>query len=413
MASSPHDLDVQLHQNGDYWLARWRDSSGKRKSRSLGKRKDAGGDVSERKAKRDCSKIQTDLTLEPGRRDAGGNATLGWWCDRYIATRTDIGPKTRLIHLDTIGYLRRYFDDDKRLDRITKSDATDWRVWMTKQPRRQPKEDEDPDTIPRMSETTVCKHVRTCKTIINHAIEEGHVGVNVFSHLKGKAPKLRRSKLQLTPEDIQRLVDAAPSPAWRALIGLCAWAGLRRGEAMRLRWSDIKWDRRRLEVRLPERVGEGTKLAERDVLLERRLEQLLLEVHQQAQPGTELVAPVPFNNLHRNMVAIVERAGLPKWQKPYHALRGWRASTWRKKYPEPIVDAWLGHSMEVARDHYVAVPESYYQDASDEDDPRDAEIAILRKRLRRVIALARAAQNDSELAQTGAQKSPGRAGANS
>jgi integrase len=43
----------------------------------------------------------------------------------------------------------------------------------------------------------------------------------------------------LTPEQVQRLIDATTPPAWRLLLALPAMAGLRVGECRALEWSDI------------------------------------------------------------------------------------------------------------------------------------------------------------------------------
>lgn len=391
---SQRDTGVQLQSNGDYWKAVWYDTNGKRKGRSLGSKTE----LSERKANRECSKIASELALEPARRDAGGNMTLAAWCKRYLELRTDLTDSTRRLHETTIAYLLAFFDGgERRLDRITRSDAADWRVWITQKLDRAPRikaggKPETADQVANAIESTTCKHVRTVKTIVKHAMAEGHVGVNVFDHLVGTPPEADSEAPGLSESDVQRIIDAAPSPAWRALIGLCAWAGLRRGEALRLTWADIQWERSRIIVRTVS-GRTTTKQRRREVLLEKRLERLLLDVHDQAAPGVDRVTDgISDNNLLRDMKGMIARAGFSVWAKPFHGLRRWRASTWRGDYPEHVVDSWLGHSMQVARKHYVQVADHYYHQGPSEAEQLRDENALLRRRLRRVLKLARGAK---------------------
>jgi len=44
-------------------------------------------------------------------------------------------------------------------------------------------------------------------------------------------------------EELDKLLDACHNVGWKMLIALCRIAGLRRGEALRLLWSDINWEK--------------------------------------------------------------------------------------------------------------------------------------------------------------------------
>lgn len=62
-------------------------------------------------------------------------------------------------------------------------------------------------------------------------------------------PRIDRQEMNmLTRDQVQTLLDAAATPKMRALYAVAATAGLRRGEMVALRWSDIDFERRQLSV---------------------------------------------------------------------------------------------------------------------------------------------------------------------
>lgn len=339
---------VTLNSNGDYWQASWINASGRRVRKSIG----AKSKMTRRRAERRCRELEAQHIATPAAREAGQAPSLAAWCARYLEIRTDLAESTVTLHKETIAYLERYFDPNRRLDRFTRTDATNWRAWMGANKARAG----EPEP-PGLAEATVCRHVRTAKVIVNAAVTEDRLVHNVFDRLKGTAPKPAKDWRQLTADDLAKLVDAANGPDWRRLIALCAYAGLRRGEALALTWGDIDWSGNRITIRA--RGGQvTTKQKQRHTLLEPVLERILLE--QEPGGAGERIVNVSANNLHVRMLATITRAGFTPWDKPFHTLRKNRATTWRAIYPEHVVDTWLGHSLDVARDHYTAVPDSYY-----------------------------------------------------
>ena len=55
---------------------------------------------------------------------------LGEFIDAYLASRTDIKPRTRINLLQVRGNLVTRFGVDKPLADITPGDADEWRLWM-------------------------------------------------------------------------------------------------------------------------------------------------------------------------------------------------------------------------------------------------------------------------------------------
>ena len=123
---------------------------------------------------------------------------------------------------------------------------------------------------------------------------------NPFEYVR--RPKVKRTaKSFWTPEEINRILAAAPSIEYRKFWALMAFAGLRYFEARDLRWKDI--DNGKITL-----MGKGDKLA--TVPLSERLKN---EIGTQGSPDATIVAPGTFatnTSSIRALRAAVIAAGL-------------------------------------------------------------------------------------------------------
>jgi integrase len=156
-------------------------------------------------------------------------------------------------------------------------------------------------------------------------------------------PRVRRAEVQpLTVEEAARLLDAVRDDRLFALYAVALGVGLRRGEALGLRWSDIDFenDTLRVSVSLQRLDGElqltdpKTARSKRTIPLPACVE--ALTEHRQRQKQEEVVAPVwlndwnlvftttigtpldPQNVLHQ-FQAVCQRIGVPRPR--FHDLR--------------------------------------------------------------------------------------------
>jgi len=139
-----------------------------------------------------------------------------------------------------------------------------------------------------------------------------------------------------------------------ALIALCRLAGLRRGEALNLTWSDVDWQNHRLTI-IAQKTGR-----QRVVPIEPKLYQLLLDAFEQAKEHEQKVCPISRHSLWRNFQNIRKRAELPRWKDAFKVMRKNCATDWALRYPQYAVSAWLGHGIEVSAKHYLQIPEELY-----------------------------------------------------
>jgi len=89
----------------------------------------------------------------------------------------------------------------------------------------------------------VCLHVRNAKTIFNHAVRDDLILLNPFGRLKSTAAEPDKDWKYVRLEELDKLLDACQNVGWKMLIALCRLAGLRRGGALQLLWSDINWEK--------------------------------------------------------------------------------------------------------------------------------------------------------------------------
>lgn len=352
--------DVKLKSNGDYWQAYWQTPTGRR-VRSLGPK----SGLSRRQANVKCR----DLALELARDTALGRdrsaPRLSEWIATYTKLRTDVSPGTRELIGYAGRYLLGYFEADPPINRISRSDAADWRRALASGELSL----DNANHCDPPGEATVCKHVRTVKKMFAEAEAQDWVAFNPFGRLKGNPPKPVREWPQITAAETTAILDACPDAAWRALFALCRYAGLRRGEALRLRWADIRWDRNQIVVNADVK-RQTTKHRLRVVPIEPKrcpsgLTAILQECREAAAEGAVLVCAGIRDhrkwNLDGAARAIIAAAGVPPYAKPFHTLRKCLETEWAAHYPQHVVSEWLGHSIEVSAAHYLRVPAELYE----------------------------------------------------
>lgn len=241
-----------------------------------------------------------------------------------------------------------FFGGSTRIDRISRAMTADWRAAMASGRLVLNQKGK------KNKEASVCIHVRNANTAFNSAVREDLIMLNPFDRLKGTASEPDKDWKYVEIEELDKLLDACSSVGWKMLIALCRLAGLRRGEAMELTWSDIDWDKHRLII-IAEKTGRR-----RVTPIEPKLYQLLLAAFDQAEDGQDRVCAISRRCLWRNFQAIRRRAGLPRRKDAFKIMRKNCETDWAQRYPQYAVSAWLGHGIEVSAKHYLQVPEELY-----------------------------------------------------
>jgi len=160
----------------------------------------------------------------------------------------------------------------------------------------------------------------------------------VFVYEPRKLPRV------LSPEEVLRLLEAAPGPKHKAALSVAYGAGLRAMEVVALKVCDI--DSKRMILRVEQ--GKGGK--DRHAMLSPTLLELLRDwwriAHPQVWmfPGRDRVNPMTTRQLNRACHMAAELAGLPNWVSPHTLRHCFGTHLLEQKYDIRVIQFLLGHS---------------------------------------------------------------------
>jgi site-specific recombinase XerD len=158
-------------------------------------------------------------------------------------------------------------------------------------------------------------------------------------HYSRKLPRV------LSPE-VGRLLEAAPGPGlkYKAALSIAYGAGLRAGEVVMLRVSDI--DSKRMLIRVE--LGKGGK--DRHAMLSPQLLELLrawwLQCRSQGWlfPGQDPVRPLTARQLNRVCHMAAETAGLGTWVSPHTLRHSFATHLLESAIDVRVIQVLLGHA---------------------------------------------------------------------
>jgi integrase len=319
------------------------------------------------------------------------SATIGTLVERYIAERKDdLKPESTRKLRQTETKLLAFFDKDKSLRKITTEDATAWRRSLKDL---------------GLSEAAIRTHCGNVKTMLGEAKRRKVIDTNPFDTLKS-GPTPSKYTRYITPDEIQRVIDACPDAEWRLLFGLARYAGLRiPSESHRLTWADVDFERARLTVHSPKTERwEGHD--QRVVPITPKLMTLLRERFETMPEGeTPLVTIGGKGAVIRRVRRIWAKASVEPWARLWQTLRSSCEKEWAMTFPQFAVSRWIGHSITISGKHYAnAVPDELFERAAKTPRPARSARRSGRRRMgpetsrnREMTRIARSAELRSQL----------------
>ncbi len=328
---------VRLKKNGNYWQAYWT-LEGERAARSLGNRKK----VSKSQAEQIVLKLQRNMDNNFGSQVDFPLLQVGQLYDWISEMKPDVTKSTRETYRYTVDTLVTEFGPSKVARDITPLDAARWSTSLGK----------------KYAYNSIRAHVRRVKSIWNTGIKAGIFPSCPFAELVGRHRADKSIPYDLPdPKDVEAIIERACDLGKFQLartLGLAYYTGLRRCEIPTVTPGIID-DDGKIHLNSPKTGPREVKIEQGLVDIARR--GALISV---VRPDTPFVRR-PIKNIHLEIRKIGQPIGIKEWPKPLQALRRLRAIAWREKYPGWIVDQWMGHSMEVARENYLEVPSRYYE----------------------------------------------------
>ena len=171
-----------------------------------------------------------------------------------------------------------------------------------------------------------------CRSALEKAVQEGLIRINPAIGCKLPPKKSREMKV-LTQSEVIRFLNRAKEEGYYELFLLELGTGMRRGEILALKWSDINFTTGELRIERQVNVFNGeqiisepkTKASIRTIILPSSLLQILSEYKKTVD--SEWIFPSPLDNtktknpsaVRKRLQIMLERAGCPKVR--FHDLR--------------------------------------------------------------------------------------------
>ena len=303
-----------------------------------------------------------DVGLIP-RRDA---TTLGGLLDNFMTANAQAKPATKVVWGHVERNLKKHFGEKHLLRTIGRAEAEGFRKFLIGE---------------GLAPTTIHKRLQFARRFFNYAADMEWVEKNPFKGIKHKCGDPQERQFYITPEDTEKLFDAAPSWIWRTIIALSRYGGLRcPSEVLSLTWDNVNWEHGSIKVTSPK--TEGHRGGESRIIpIFAELRPQLEEAWEMAKVGQTHIIPEDLylpaaqgpggwvnSNLRTTFKKIVKRAGLEPWPRLFHNMRASCETDLARKYPITTACKWIGNTVSIAAKHYVQVTDADFQRAAQGGD---------------------------------------------
>lgn len=128
------------------------------------------------------------------------------------------------------------------IDRVTREDILDFYADLFRMPSangRQP-----------LARSSIQRIHATVHTALENLVLAGRLPANPAHALRQKRRRWERHEFNIwTPDELELFLSEAKHHAWFPLWRVLAWTGMRRGEAIGLRWGDLDLERKIITIR--------------------------------------------------------------------------------------------------------------------------------------------------------------------
>lgn len=207
-------------------------------------------------------------------------------------------------------------------------------------------------------ESTVAGTITKAKAVFNWGVSSGWIAESPLKGLEPGSFINEDNEQEIEPDDYYRLLEFCPCQEWRCILALARIGGLRApSEVMSLRWKDIRWNQGEFTARSPKtehHEGKTRRIVPLFPALRVELEALRRMVA--GRDDEFVIVKYPRRedtNLGRPFSRIVQRAGLDIIKRPFDNMRMCRSNEIECLHGSKCETAWIGHSSETAKKHYL------------------------------------------------------------
>lgn len=162
--------------------------------------------------------------------------TIKSWCDEWLQRKARDSSKATMARYN--GHVKAFhlwMGDrvNKPLETLTTGDVERWKRHLL-------------DT--GIAGKTTLSYLKDLGAIYRAAIREGLIATSPVGSIEPPSTDDSQERKPFTTEEVQRLIDAAPSEQWRGMILAAAFTGLRLGDVARLKWSSVNLETKMIEI---------------------------------------------------------------------------------------------------------------------------------------------------------------------
>ena len=209
-----------------------------------------------------------------------------------------------------------------------------------------------------------------CKQFWLAALKAKLISENPFAEQDCQVRPVEQRFFYVDTDTIRKVIASAIDTEWRLIVALTRFAGLRcPSEVLCLKWCDVNWAEHKMLVTAPKTEHYEGK-ATRWVPLFSELRPYLAETFEEAEEGAVYVITRyrhRNSNLRTQLGRICKAAGVEMWQKPFQNLRSSAEIDLNQEFPQHVVARWLGHSENIAFEHYLRTTDADFMRAAGVD----------------------------------------------
>lgn len=181
---------------------------------------------------------------------------------RYRAGRHDVSELTIVSEKVKLDNFLEYFKPSTRVNDITNDMCGGYRPWLR--------------DVKRLAPTTANRRVSTAKTLLDKkAVEWGYISKPLFTGIRTGSTANPDRQDFITPERLQKVVDACDHPEQKAVLAFAYYAALRIPTEIRhMKFSDFKSvsvNGKEYQLLIVAEKSKGTKTGSRPILVHPQL----------------------------------------------------------------------------------------------------------------------------------------------